>query len=392
MKARLGAALFGIGVLSLVVAAGAAFYVAPSVTKLPYDLTLCDGEGKPEGCLKASVAVAENAQFMQVVDTTPTLRTGNLEATTEVVPQAETTKNEMTGDLEGKAVVWDVYGTVKWVPSGAVINQYVVEFALDRVSAEAVAWDKQYLDTDGDSGSDDSVEMAGQTYKFPFHTARKDYEYFDRDLRRALPIKFDGTEQIKGTETYRFVQIIEETDLNMPAASIGFLTGAFAPEATSGKVLYSNTRTIWVEPVSGNFVKVREQQKKTLVPDQGPTTTLLDGDFNYTEETIDNSLASAGDTRSRLLLISRNLPIGLAVFGLLLIVVAFLVSRRSTPAAVARHAADPAPTRVDQPAVRGDEREGGPLTDEIPPASTNWKSGEPTVPGQRPAQGEAEKH
>ncbi|MET7671689.1 DUF3068 domain-containing protein [Micromonospora luteifusca] len=342
MKARLGAVLFGIGVLCLVVAAGTAFYVAPSVTKLPYDLTLCNADDKPEGCLKRSVAVAENAKFLQLkAGIPPTVQSGTLEATTEVAPQAGTTEKEMTGDLSGEAVVWDVFGTVKWTPSNDVISQYSAEFALDRETAAAVKWDKQYLDTDGESSTNDGVEMVGQTYKFPFFTQQKDYEYFDRDLRKAQPIKFDGTEKIKGTEAYRFVQVIGETDLNMPAASVGALLGALAPGATSGKVVYSNTRTIWVEPVSGNFVKVREQQKKTLVPNQGQSTDILDGDFVYTDATIDSSLASAGDNRDKLQLINRTLPIGLAVLGVLALIAGLwlAISARRT-ASAARHRAD----------------------------------------------------
>jgi hypothetical protein len=81
----LGALLFGIGVLCLVIAGGLAFYVAPTVTKLPYDLKLCNAEGKPDGCLKPSVAVAENAKFLQLKEgNPPTIQTGTLEATTEV--------------------------------------------------------------------------------------------------------------------------------------------------------------------------------------------------------------------------------------------------------------------------------------------------------------------
>ncbi|MEU8299095.1 DUF3068 domain-containing protein [Micromonospora sp. NPDC048909] len=341
MKARLGAVLFGIGVLSLVVAGGTALYVAPSVTKLPYDLTLCNADGEPEGCLKKSVAVAENAKFLQLKEgMPPTVQTGTLEATTEVAPQAGTTDKEMTGDLKGEAVVWDAFGTVKWQQNGDVISQYAVEFALDRETAAAVDWDKQYLDTDGDSSKNDGVKMAGQTYKFPFHTEQKDYEYFDRDLRRALPIKFDGTEEIKGTEAYRFVQVIPESDLAMAADSVSALVGTFAPGATSGKVTYSNTRTIWVEPVSGNFVKVREQQKKTLVPDQGQPTTLLDGDFVYTDETIDNSLASAGNTRDQLQLIGRTLPLGLAVLGAVLLIVGIWLLVSGRRGVAARHRLD----------------------------------------------------
>ncbi|MEU8375651.1 DUF3068 domain-containing protein [Micromonospora sp. NPDC048894] len=382
MKTRLGAALFGIGVLSLVVAAGTAYYVAPSVTKLPYDLTFCNADGKPDGCLRASVAIAENATYMQVLNGKPTIQTGQLKATTEVVPQAATTEKEMTGDLRGEAVVWDVYGTVVRTDNGSDVSKYAAEFALDRVSAAARDWDKQYLDTDGPGGTDDSVTFAGQTYKFPFRAERRDHTFFDRDLRKGLPIAFDGTEQINGTEAYRYVQQIPESDLVTPAGSLTALAGALAPGATTGKVTYSNTRTIWIEPVSGNFVKVREQQRKNFVPNQGSPVTLLDADFVYDEATIANSVKSAGVTRDKLQLIGRTLPIGLAALGavLLLLGLWLMVSGRRAPVAEARRRPDGAPTggsvrdastRVEQPAA---VRQGGPLSDEIPPASTNWRA------------------
>ena len=339
MKARLGALLFGIGVLCLVVAAGVAYYVAPTVTKLPYDLQLCNADGKPEGCLKASHAVAENATFLQIKKDDTAIRNGTLDAATEVAPQAETTDKEMTGDLKGEAVVWDGYGTVKWTEKGEVISQYSAEFAIDRKTAAAVKWDKQLLQADGPEGPDD-VTFAGQIYKFPFHTEKKTYQYFDRDLRKALPISFKGTEQIKGVEAYRFEQVIPQTDVSPAADKVGFLLDTFAPDASSGKVMYTNTRTIWVEPVSGNFVKVREQQKKLLVPDQGVATVLLNADFVYNDETITNSVDSAKKTRDQLTLISRTLPLALAVLGALALIAGLLLFFAGRRAATARHRAD----------------------------------------------------
>ncbi|MEV4481316.1 DUF3068 domain-containing protein [Micromonospora coxensis] len=398
MKARLGAVLFGVGVLSLAVAAGTAYYVAPSVTKLPYDLTFCNAEGKPDGCLKASVAVADNATFMQVIDGKPTIQTGQLKATTEVVPQASTTEKEMTGDLAGEAVVWQAYGRVVRTDNGSDVSLYSAELALDRETAAAKAWDKQFLDTDGKASDNDSVTFEGQTYKFPFNADKKDYLYFDRDLRKALPIEFDGTEKVNGTDAYRYVQTIPETELNTPSGSLSALAGALAPPATTGKVTYSNTRTIWIEPTSGNFVKVREQQKKTFVPDQGSNVTLLDADFVYDDATIANSTKSAGETRDKLQLISRTLPIALAVLGALLLLVGLwlvVAGRRAT--GDARHRADDGPAPVDAPTrqeepVTDERSEGGPLSDEIPPASTNWRAeDEPTVPTQRVTPDEAEK-
>ena len=64
MKARWGAVLFGIGVFVVVIAAGCAFYVAPSVARLPYDLRMCK-TGESGDCLRPSVAEARNAKFLQ---------------------------------------------------------------------------------------------------------------------------------------------------------------------------------------------------------------------------------------------------------------------------------------------------------------------------------------
>ncbi|MET0415541.1 MAG: DUF3068 domain-containing protein [Actinoplanes sp.] len=321
MKARLGALLFGVGVFAVVIAAGCAFYVAPSVARLPYDLALCK-DGQTEDCLRPSVAEAQNARFLQTKGgDTPVVavQTGTLRSTTEIDPQVDQTNEEMTGDLAGEAVVWNGYGTVLWVETNEMISQYKAALAIDRDTAAAVAGDKQFLQ---DAGPDapSEVTFSGQLYKFPFGTEKKDYEYFDRDLRKALPIQYQGTEDIQGLETYRFQQVIPDTALNFSADRLTGLLNTFAPDAVSGQVTYSNTRTIWVEPVSGTFIKVQEQQKKALVPDAGAPTQLLDGNFVYTDETVTNNVKSAGETKDSVLLISRTLPIALAVIGALLLI------------------------------------------------------------------------
>ncbi|MET0422268.1 MAG: DUF3068 domain-containing protein [Actinoplanes sp.] len=339
MKARLGAVLFGIGVFAVVIAAGCAFYVAPSVARLPYDLELCRS-GQTDDCLRPSVAEAPNARFLQTKGgDTPVvaIQTGTLRSTTEIDPQADATDSEMTGDLEGEAVVWNGYGTVTWVETGEMISQYKAQLAIDRDTAAAVKWKNQALQDAGPDATS-AVDFTGQLYKFPFGTEKKDYEYFDRDLRKALPIQYQGTEDIKGLETYRFQQVIPDTELTFSAERLAGLLSAFAPGATSAQVTYSNTRTIWVEPVSGTFIKVQEQQKKALVPNTGAPTQLLDGNFTYTDDTVTNNVNSAGDTKDSVLLISRTLPIALAVIGALLLIIGlFLVT---TGRRAARHRAE----------------------------------------------------
>ncbi|MET8361731.1 DUF3068 domain-containing protein [Micromonospora sp. NPDC005171] len=397
MKLRVGAALFGLGVLLLVFAAGLPFYVAPAVTKLPYDL-------EPT----TSVAEAKNAKFLKITrvgdSATIEVQQGDLTSNVEVIPQPDDTRDRLPKDLKGEAVIWDVYQTVRRTDSPeVVVSQYSTELALDRVSGAAASWKEQWLNETGADGTPvGNVKYSGQIYKFPFGTAKRDYQIFDRDLKRATPAKFVGTEKIKGIEAYRFEQRIENEVLATPESSLQTLIGKFAPGATSGQIVYSNIRTVWVDPVTGSYVNVREQQHKELRPDTGTPTVLLDADFNYTDDTVSRSVETVKDNRFKIGLISFWGPIVAGVLGLLAVVFGvWLVTRPE--GGTARHraepaVADPTPTRVDQEPVRDTDTVeqprpqpvGGPLTDEIPPASTNWKSEDPTVPTQRPAPGEVE--
>ncbi|MEH0846298.1 DUF3068 domain-containing protein [Micromonospora sp. CPCC 205711] len=414
MKHRaIGAVLFGVGVLLLALAAGLVFVVTPALTKLPYDLDP-----------STSVAEASNAKFLQINNGTIKVNDGKLRSTV-LVTQDRSQTAKLSGDLDGKAVVWKVGQTVDRVDNKELVSAYGAQLALDRVSGAALDWKDQWLD---DAGEQERVKFAGQIYKFPFNTEKRDYEIYDRDLRTVRPAKFAGTEKIQGLEAYRFEQVITDEPLNLAPARVSALVATFAKDATEAKVVYSNQRTVWVDPVTGSYLKVREVQKKVLTPNVGEPTTLLDADFAYTDETIAASAKRAKESRDSLRLLGVYAPIGLAVLGLLLLVGGLLIGRRGAAAVTAgeaRHRADvvpvaaplDTPTRVDGEPVRDDdvlpveddvdrvderptaeqppvEREGGPLSDELPPASTNWRAeDEPTVPVQRPAaDDEAEKH
>ncbi|WP_431727979.1 DUF3068 domain-containing protein [Verrucosispora sp. TAA-831] len=379
MKHRaVGAVLFGGGVLLLALAAGLVFVVKPAMTKLPYDLDS-----------STSVAEAKNATFLQITNGTAAINQADLKSTILVTPERDKTA-ALSGDLAGDTVIWRVGQTVDRTDTKELVSAYGAELALDRVSGAAVEWSEGYLD---DSGTQEKVPYAGQIYKFPFDSAQTDYEVFDRDLRQTRVAEFTGTEDVNGLEAYRYEQVITDEKLPLPADRVGLLLGALAPGATSGDVVYSNTRTVWVDPVTGSYLKVREQQKKVLVPNTGTQVTLLDADFAYNDETVAASVDRAKESRGQLTLLGVYAPLGLAVLGVAMILVGLLVSRdRTRSGATGRHAANAAPTRVDQPAVRDDERQSGPLSDEIPPASTNWKSEEPTVPQQRSARRDSDRN
>ena len=387
MRRFIGSVLLGVGGLLLVLAVGLPLYVAPAVTKLPYDMQLCPPPDReqPEGCVKPSVAEATGATFLDRNGLE--IRRGTLRSTTEVVPQAKTTADwQRTGSgnrLDDNAIVWTVYGAARHVEANnALISAYTTELALDRTTAAAIDWDGQWLDED-DLGAIPrrNVVYSGQTYKFPFGTEKVEYEIFDRDLRRAVPVQFVEVTTVEGIEAYHFRQTIDRQDAqNVSPTSLSALRSRFAPTATAVKVVYSNTREVWVDPVTGAYLNVREQQGKVLVPADGTDgeTTLLSADFKYTQETVTNAVAAAKNNQSRLKLVTLYAPIGLGLLALVLFVVAFLLfrgSRRPAAEPGAWDAALPKPRhrlRGDETGRAAAEHEGL-LTDTVPENTPTWQ-------------------
>lgn len=334
MRSRvLGAAALALGVVALIFAGGLAFVVAPTVKQLPYDMKLTE-----------SVAEAPNATFLQITDGVAKVNAGNLRSTVTVNPDADATA-KLEKPLAGKAMVWLVGQEVMNTDTNQLVSAYSTALAVDRKTGAAQTWDKQWLDT----GNRESVNYSGQIYKFPFGTEKKTYPIFDRDILETRPANFVKTEQIEGLETYQFTQEIRNETQKVPTDRLTALLGQLQGGATSGRIQYDNTRTVWVEPATGQFIKVQELQKKSLVADGRPPVQLLDASFTYTDDTIRKAAATAKDNRQKLSMVSVWGPIGIAVVGLILIGLGVMLARRPSPAGAAtptqrrgsaRHSAD----------------------------------------------------
>jgi hypothetical protein len=316
MRSRvIGAVLFGLGVLTLVFAAGLAFVVGPRVERLPYDMDRTQ-----------SVAEAPNATFLQIEEGEAKVEHGTtLRSTVTVKPDLDETAR-LEGDLDGKAVVWQVGQEVKRTDTDELISAYSTALALDRKTGAALPWDGQWLDTGNDR---QDVEYSGQIYKFPFGTEKKTYQIFDRDINATQPATFVKTEEINGVETYQFRQEIRDGRQEVPNDRLQVLLSQLVQGATTGEIHYNNTRTVWVEPVTGQFIKVQENQEKTLVGDNGESVKILDAVFTYTDDTIKRSADTASSNRQRLQLVTVWGPLGLVVVGLILVVLGLMLGRRS---------------------------------------------------------------
>ncbi|GIF69185.1 hypothetical protein Ais01nite_72200 [Asanoa ishikariensis] len=320
------AVLFGVGVVAVVFAAGLAFVVGPRAAQLPYDLEPTQ-----------SIAEAPNATFMQITNGQVAVNTGTLRSTIRVQADRKATAG-LTGDLDGSAAVWLVGQDVVRTDNNERVSAYSTSLAVDRKTAAAQKWDGQWLDT---GGNREDVDYSGQIYKFPFGTEKKDYQIFDRDVLATQPAKFVKTEEIAGLETYQFTQEIREGRQQVPADRMSVLVGALAPGATSGEIVYDNTRTVWVEPTTGQFIKVQEVQHKNLLANNGVSVTILDATFTYTDDTIKKSADTASSNRQLLMLVKLWGPLVLLLLGVLLIGGGLLLLRRRPAAKAVAPAPEP---------------------------------------------------
>src|SRR6516225_6515106 len=122
-----------------------------------------------------------------------------------------------------------------------------------------------------------ALRHSGLAYRFPFHTEKKTYPYFDPIAQKPFDANYEGQEDVNGLTTYRFRQNVgvnpdgklagpvvypslypanEDGKVTASAAMWG-LPGDPAEQITMTRY-YAAQRTFWVDPVSGTIVKESE--------------------------------------------------------------------------------------------------------------------------------------
>jgi hypothetical protein len=338
MRRITGTALFGLGILCLLFAMALAWVIVPSQRKVPLDLVPPD-----------VVVETANASFVQaktLPNGTPqvVVESAGLRSTTGIKPDFEA-----AAELDGETLVWNVYHSTNRIDTGEMINSAESRVALDRRSGEAVPWEGQCHVEVQAPCTPGNVAFAGQLYLFPFGTEKRAYQYWDSTLGRVLPIEYQAEEEYNGLPAYRFQQQVPDQQAHMNPESLAGLLAFLAPGATTGTISYRATRTLWVEPQTGAIVGYREQQHRELVPDVGERVVIFDADLQYDQATMNAVGEQAANGRNQLNLLGLYVPIGLAVLGLVLIVVGVLVSRGSGRRGGHRAAEVPQPVKTPVP-------------------------------------------
>ena len=366
MRRALGLVLIALGAFLIVLAPLARWYVAPRLATAP--LNCSDESAICHDKVSRSPSVGEARALFN-----PT--------TLQAFPNLPVKLNS------DRTVAGDVYGSRQ---SGHTIyNESLVTTAqvpnADGSGTTSLGLDAQTARVAFDGNTSELIDCCGANadgaafpkqavgsimpYKFGFNTKAADVQYYDTVLNKALPMKYTGTEDVLGLKTYKFVQTIPPTKYDVLEVPLNLVGGADGSAYKADRT-YANTRTVWVEPVTGAIVKGQEVLQQALLgPDGQPHLTLLDATLDFSAANVKASVQVAKDGKSKLQLLSTYLPIGALILGLLMVAGGILLIRRQ---------AGPRGTAAGSAGAGRGER----LTQPVP-ASAGLRQTKMAVPGSR---------
>lgn len=367
MRRHLGAILVGLGVFCLLLGALSRFYAYDKVAVVPLDQDAAlPSEADPEPADPPSVSTATDATVFSIADLSEI--TTDLISIRNTIGQVEAAQklNDETGE---DLAVYDTFSfnvrsdDLEYNPGDdTVLSGTFDRVVFDRHTGEVYhcADDIAELcdektgsvkvnpdDTDNLGQMDDIAFVQrgeenfdgfrGQYFKMPFNTQKQDYEWWDGDLGNAADpaevtddswvAHYEGEEKLDGLTTYKFVQTIPDTKTGtteIPAS----IAGVDADGDITVDTMYSNVRTLWIEPKTGVLIKGQEQQHNYFSYEGEEVVTTTDALIAYDDATVQSNVDKFKPLALQLTLVRTVVPLIGLILGLVLIAVGgFLVVR-----------------------------------------------------------------
>lgn len=297
----IGLILCGLGAALIVLAPLFTWWVGPSLVKSPL------------GGDSVSDASGDSVTYLDFADPNKAVKTG--------IVHSRDVYHGVEADSTGKVSVYELDSEIYYTdePDLATdISASQERFAVDRKTGLAVADPKQkeQIDTDVNNAL---AKHSGLILKFPIGTEKKDYPFWDSQIRSSqYPMQFRGEEKLEGYKVYRFEQDIPDTDLSAQTANLH----------------YASLRTTWVDPATGVIMKGSQAVKITIgAPSDANKTTVLDGTLTFTDDNIKRNVQRVKDGHAKITLIKVTLPIISLILGLICLVIGLLLVRGAQPAA-----------------------------------------------------------
>lgn len=320
---RKSAIVIGFGAFFVTLALLLKFYAYPRLAVIPKDQNT------------SQTLIDNNAKFLDA--TSLTFKQGKIVTIATVVADKAATA-KIGGD---KMVIsqWqytdnpDSAGKLAAPPISATTQKY----ALDRATSKAVPWQGTQL-----NGNPTDYQGA-YVIKLPFNlTKGKTYPYFDTTLGKPVEMTYQGTEKVRGMETYKYNVKVPETVFAKKEIP-GFLFGmAKSSPGQNADRTYQNDITAWADPVTGVFMKMQQHQVQTVqIPNHDPLT-IIDTVSTFDDATIKKNVDEYSSKGMQLNALGVApwvlLPLGvvLILIGLIMLV----LSSRTSPAGNGRHRND----------------------------------------------------
>ena len=270
----------------------------------------------------------------------------------------------------------------------ALVNATIDRVTVDRVTSEPIDEPVSTLQVvaggaDGDDTAPVGFVREGLQYKFPFDTEQRTYQYFDASTFTTNPIEFMGETSVGGIQAYEFQQELGPIDMwssirdHFAAISDGYdpavesILASYRREGmTAGqwgldgdperevdmRRFYTNTRTVYVNPDTGQIVDGKEDIFQFFAEDQDeaesfvssaetmeaersePTRTAVRFQSGWDEETTETTLAGAQESADSLNTFGRVLPTVLGILGVLALIGGIVLGARGGRATAGRTA------------------------------------------------------
>lgn len=320
MSKKLGVILSGVGMFLLGVAVLARFYAYDQLAVVPLDQNT------------VSVSEGPGATIFDIA--TQQEITVDLVSTRNVVGDVEASE-EASDELGRDIAVWETL--VYTDEPGAVVDAENPprsstndRVAFDRHTGESVKCCGTYTSTTADDSGEpvrNAIGFEGLYFKFPFQTEQKTYQFWDGSLGEAPDIEFQEVETIEGLEVYRFEQKIVPTDVGDITAPASFFGIDEEGDVTLDRI-YSNTRTLWIEPETGVIIRGQEDQLAVAEYQGDEVATLTDVVIGYNPETISENVDTYSSLATQLKAIRVWVPLIGGILGLLMLVAGLVLLGR----------------------------------------------------------------
>jgi len=335
--------LVGLGVFFVGVAALARFYAYPTLAVAPPDQVAHTVSEGPDATIFSAAELKEKEHVD--LEAVRTVR-GDVAAADKISKALN--RKVVVYDT---AVVTDDSKNYQFPDDASKTAEMPLSFVQERVvldahTGEAVRWNPSGDDNSGeyitstlekadrlkpDSQSALFKGHEGLVLKFPFGTEKKTYQFWDTTMRKAFPIDFKRGDTLDGLKVYVFEQDIPKQKVPQatPLMVPGSLVDEYGKDSVPVDRMYKNTRTLWVEPVTGAIIKGQEQQFATIAYNGEDKVTATKVKIAYDDATVQKNAKGATENghaeggyqskASQLHLIGFWVPLLSLILGLLLL-------------------------------------------------------------------------